>query len=87
MRGMIAGRAGDADLVEAIMRHVLQHDGLHGEHVGKLHLRDVEGTHHVGPAWGIVGPASAVMVSTLLPGPRTPHTADRPLLQYLLIIL
>lgn len=79
------GRVGDADLVEAFMRHILQHDGLHGEHVGKLHLRDVEGTHHVGPAWGSVGPASAVMVSALLPGPCTPHTADRPLLQHLLI--
>lgn len=57
------GTAGAADLVEAIMRHILQHDGLHGEHVGKLHLRDVEGTHHMGPTWGSVGPASAAMAS------------------------
>lgn len=61
--GLVWGTAGAADLVEAIMRHILQHDGLHGEHVGKLHLRDVEGTHHVGPAWGGVGPASATIVS------------------------
>lgn len=56
--GRREGRAGAADLVEAIMRHVLQHDGLHGEHVGELHLGDVEGTHHVGPAWGSVGQTS-----------------------------
>lgn len=62
--------AGAADLVEAIMRHILQHDGLHGEHVGKLHLRDVEGTHHMGPTWGSVGPASASMAS-LRPWPLT----------------
>lgn len=58
--------AGAADLVEAIMRHILQHDGLHGEHVGKLHLRDVEGTHHVGPTWGSGGQASGK--------PETPHS-------------
>ena len=62
-RGLAWGRAGAADLVEAIMRHVLQHDGVHGKHVSKLHLRDVEGTHHVGPTWGSMGPASAVMAS------------------------
>lgn len=60
--------AGAADLVEAIMRHILQHDGLHGEHVGKLHLRDVEGTHHMGPTWGSVGQASGKSET------RTPHS-------------
>lgn len=48
--GLVWGRA--TDLVEAIMRHILQHDGLHGEHIGKLYLWDVEGAHHMGPAWG-----------------------------------
>lgn len=50
-----------ANLVEAIVRHVLQNNGLHGEHVGELHLRDVQGAHHMGPAWGgaVWGPASA----------------------------
>lgn len=62
-RGLVRGTVGAADLVEAIMRHILQHDGLHGEHVGKLHLRDVEGTHHVGPTWDNVGLASAAMAS------------------------
>lgn len=77
-RGLVWGMAGAADLVEAIMRHVLQHDGLHGEHVGKLHLRDVEGTHHMGPAWGGVGPASAVMAS-LRPRPlATPNGRESP---------
>lgn len=57
------GTARAADLVEAVVGHVLQHDGLHGEHVGKLHLRDVEGTHHVGPAWGGGELASAAMAT------------------------
>lgn len=34
----------------SLMWDVLQDDGLHGEDVGKLHLRDVERTHNVGPA-------------------------------------
>jgi hypothetical protein len=59
--------AGAADLVEAIMRHILQYDGLHGEHVGKLHLRDVQGTHHMGPAWGSVGSSFSGM------GSQSPH--------------
>lgn len=58
-RELVGDTAGVADLVEAIMRHILQHDGLHGEHVGKLHLGDVEGTHHVCPAWDSVEVASA----------------------------
>lgn len=33
------------------MRDILQDDGLHSEDVGKLHLRDVQRTHNVGPAW------------------------------------
>lgn len=33
----------------SLMRDVLQDDGFHGEDVGKLHLRDVERTHDVGP--------------------------------------
>lgn len=39
------------------MRNVLQDDGLHGQHVGKLHLRDVQSTHNVGPPWGSKGRA------------------------------
>lgn len=35
----------------SLMWDVLQDDGLHGEDVGKLHLGDVECTHHMGPAW------------------------------------
>lgn len=77
-RGLVQGVAQAADLVEAIVRHVLQHDGLHGEHVGKLHLRDVEGTYHVGPAWGGGGLASAAMAS-LRPWPlTTPHCGQSP---------
>lgn len=53
--GTVWDTVGTADLIEAIMRHILQHDGLHGEHIGKLHLGDVEGTHHVGPAWESIG--------------------------------
>lgn len=34
----------------SLVRDVLQDDGLHGEDVGKLHLRDVERAHDVGPA-------------------------------------
>lgn len=34
----------------SLMWDVLQDDRLHGEDVGKLHLRDVERTHNVGPA-------------------------------------
>lgn len=34
----------------SLMWDVLQDDGLHGEDVGKLHLRDVERTHNMGPA-------------------------------------
>lgn len=67
--------AGAADLVEAIMRHVLQHDGLHGEHVGELHLRDVEGTHHVGPTWGSVGQASG---KSETPTPHSPALQAAP---------
>lgn len=46
-----------AHLVEAVVRNVLQDDGLHGQHVGKLHLGDVQSTHNVGPAWGSKGRA------------------------------
>lgn len=35
----------------SLVRDVLQDDGLHGEDVGELHLRDVERTHYMGPAW------------------------------------
>lgn len=35
----------------SLMWDILQDDGLHGENVGKLHLRDVERAHYVGPAW------------------------------------
>lgn len=34
----------------SLMWDILQDDGLHGEDVGKLHLRDVECTHNMGPA-------------------------------------
>lgn len=44
-----------AGLVEAVVRNVLQDDGLHGQHVGKLHLWDVQSTHNVGPP-SVVGP-------------------------------
>lgn len=46
-----------AHLVEAVVRNVLQDDGLHGQHVGKLHLWDVQSTHNVGPPWGSKGRA------------------------------
>lgn len=39
-------------LVEAVVGYVLQDDGLHGEHVGKLHLWDVQRADDVCPAWG-----------------------------------
>lgn len=64
------GRSECANLVEAIMRHVLQDDGLHGEHVGELHLGDVEGAHHMGPAWGGVGTGLSRTASTR---PRSPQ--------------
>lgn len=35
----------------SLMWDVLQDDGLHGEDVGKLHLRDVECAHNMGPTW------------------------------------
>lgn len=78
-RGPAGGHGRGADLVEAIMRHILQHDGLHGEHVGKLHLRDVEGTHHVGPTWGSGGQGGRPQASRR-PDPSQPHTAGSPLL-------
>lgn len=59
------------DLVEAIMRHVLQNNGLHREHVGELHLRDVEGAHHMGPAWGSVGTG---LSRTARQDPTAPNT-------------
>lgn len=34
----------------SVVRDILQDDGLHGEDVGKLNLRDVKCTHYVGPA-------------------------------------
>lgn len=34
----------------SLIRDILKDDGLHGEDIGKLHLRDVECTHNVGPA-------------------------------------
>lgn len=34
----------------SLMWDILQDDGLHGEDVGKLHLRDVERAHDMGPA-------------------------------------
>lgn len=41
-----------AYLVEAVVGDVLQDDGLHGEHVGKLHLWDVQSADDMGPPWG-----------------------------------
>lgn len=34
----------------SLMWDILQDDGLHGEDIGKLHLRDIQCTDHVGPA-------------------------------------
>lgn len=71
--GLLPGKGGEraANLVEAIMRHVLQNDGLHCEHVGELHLRDVEGAHHMGPAWGSVGTG---LSRTATQDPMPPNT-------------
>lgn len=38
-----------AGLIEAIVWHILQHNGFHGQDIGKLDLRDIEGTHNMCP--------------------------------------
>lgn len=38
-------------LVEAVVGYILQDNWLHGEHIGKLHLWDVQSTDNVGPPW------------------------------------
>jgi hypothetical protein len=62
--GLLPGKGGvrAANLVEAIMRHVLQNDGLHREHVGELHLRDVE------VAWWLRALAALAENPGLVPG-------------------
>lgn len=64
-----------AGLKISLMGDILQDDGLHGENVGKLHLRDVQCTDNVGPP-STVGP----LEGTIFVGAQlTPHTG-RPLL-------
>lgn len=53
-------------LLEPLLRHEPEHDGLHGGDVAEAHLGDVERAHHVRPAVGVGALQRAVPVRAQL---------------------